>query len=248
VCFAPGDGSRLASGGADGRVKVWEVASRVVQAELEHGGGWVRGVCFAPGDGSRLASGGQDGRVKVWEVAMVAVQVELEHGGGRVFNVCISPDGAMLAAEEAKPWSGASAGTGKWKVWDIMTGAPVLPAPDTAKWQLHSCGGFGDSRERAATAAFEVSVDDAAAVTVRSTGAADADADLLRFSPAETVQSKSVLILDGTIAVVRGTLAPPLILVPRGLDLLGGSRVRCLTISNGSFQDVRISFGRLKHR
>ena len=179
-------------------------------------------MCFAPGDGSRLASGGEDGRVKVWEVATGAVQAELEHGKP-VWSMRFSPDGAMLAAEEAKtlPTIGAYAGSGKWKVWDVATGAPVLPAPDTAAWQRDDGGGGGGASQQAATAAFAVSVDGAAAVTVRPTGAAAADADALRFSPAETVQSKAVHVNpDGTIAVARGTQAPPLILVPRGLDLL----------------------------
>ncbi len=57
VCFAPGDGSRLASGGEDGRVKVWEVATGAVQAELEHGGGEVCSGCLAPADAAGLVSG-----------------------------------------------------------------------------------------------------------------------------------------------------------------------------------------------
>jgi ankyrin repeat protein len=148
------------------------------------------------------------------------VQAELEHGKP-AFGVCFSPDGAMLAAEEAAT---NYAGNGKWKVWDLATGAPVLPAPDTAAWQRDDGGDDGGgASQQAATAAFAVSVDGAAAVTVRPTGAAAADADALRFSPAETVQSKAVHVNpDGTIAVARGTQAPPLILVPRGLDLLGG--------------------------
>ena len=198
------------------------MATGAVQAELEHGGGSVWSVCFSPGDGARLASGGDDGRVKVWEVATGAVQAELEHGKP-VWCVRFSPDGAMLAAEEAETWSWgqAKAGTGKWKVWDVATGAPVLPAPDTAAWQRDDGGGGGGgASQQAATAAFAVSVDGAAAVTVRPTGAADADA--LRFSPAETVSSNALHVNpDGTIAVARATMnVPPLILVPHGLDLL----------------------------
>ena len=54
------------------------------------------------------------------------------------------------------------------------------------------------------------------------TGAADADADALRFSPAATVQSKAVHVNpEGTIAVAYETMnAPPLILVPCGMELL----------------------------
>jgi WD40 repeat protein len=165
-----------------GRVKVWEVATGAVQAELEHGGGSVRSVCFAPGDGSRLASGGADGRIKVWEVASGKVLVEMEHGGDDVYvtTALFSPGGAELASYDEYD-------SAQWKVWDVATGAPVLPAPDTAAWQRDDGGGGGGiASQQAATAAFAVSVDGAAAVTVRPSGAAAADADALRFSPAET--------------------------------------------------------------
>ena len=126
-----------------------------------------------------------------------------------------SPDGAQLASYDKLD-------SKQWKVWDVATGAPVLPAPDTAVWQCDDGGGGGGASQQAATAAFAVSVDGAAAVTVRPTGAAAADADALRFSPAETVQSKAVHVNpDGTIVVACATMnVPPLILVPRGLDLL----------------------------
>ena len=149
----------------------------------------------------------------MWACASGACVQELQHGGGDVWvtTVLFSPDGSQLAAHDEYD-------SKQWKAWDVATGEPVVPVPDTAAWPRTASG--------AAAAAFAVSADGAAAVTVRPAGAADTDADTLRFSPAETLQSKGArLIPAGSIAVVRGTDAPPLILVPRGLDMLGLSLI-----------------------
>ena len=71
-----------------------------------------------------------------------------------------------------------------------------------------------------------MAVDGAATVTVRRAGAADGEGDVLRFSPAESVVIKGGYRVnrDGNVVVDRMTTmdAPPLILVPHGVDLLEG--------------------------
>jgi WD40 repeat protein len=60
VSFSP-DGRFLASGGADGVVRMWEVESGREVRRMEHGAG-CESVSFSP-DGRFLASGGWDGWV-----------------------------------------------------------------------------------------------------------------------------------------------------------------------------------------
>ncbi|MFQ8345454.1 WD40 repeat domain-containing protein, partial [Mycolicibacterium nivoides] len=61
------DGTRVASGGDDGTVRVWDVRTwSQVGSPLIHPGS-VNTVAFSP-DGTRVASGGQDGTVRVWDV------------------------------------------------------------------------------------------------------------------------------------------------------------------------------------
>jgi WD40 repeat protein len=63
--FAP-DGSLLAAGGREGRVRVWEVGSGHERAVLDWNSGKVNDLAFSP-DGSTAAAGCSRG-VVVWDV------------------------------------------------------------------------------------------------------------------------------------------------------------------------------------
>jgi WD40 repeat protein len=68
VAFGP-VGGILASGGADGTIKMWNVATgRPTGRPLPGDRGAVYSVAFSP-DGWTLASGGADGTIKMWNVA-----------------------------------------------------------------------------------------------------------------------------------------------------------------------------------
>jgi hypothetical protein len=68
-----GDGTRLASGGDDGTVRVWDATTYAELARLEGHGDWVWSVAWH-GDGTQLASGGDDGTVRVWDVGNADAQ------------------------------------------------------------------------------------------------------------------------------------------------------------------------------
>jgi WD40 repeat protein len=59
------DGTRLASAGDDGTVRLWDPTSGEQLLVLRGHAGLVSSVAFSP-DGSRLASVGADGYVRVW--------------------------------------------------------------------------------------------------------------------------------------------------------------------------------------
>ncbi len=67
VAVAP-DGSWLASGSGDRRVRIWDVATGQARATLKGHTGPVTAVAVAP-DGSWLASGSRDGTVRIWDAA-----------------------------------------------------------------------------------------------------------------------------------------------------------------------------------
>ncbi len=98
-------GTRLATAGSDGQVKVWNVvAGRLDHAFRAHEG-WAADVAFSA-DGNRLASAGQDDKVCIWDLAPQSIKpgaspvcllvIAAECGG--VFGVAWSPDGKRIAA------------------------------------------------------------------------------------------------------------------------------------------------------
>ena len=66
LAFSP-NGRYLASGGRDGTVSLYEMASGRVVHTFQGHDGWVFALAFTP-DGRRLISGSQDGTALVWDV------------------------------------------------------------------------------------------------------------------------------------------------------------------------------------
>ncbi|MDN3353807.1 helix-turn-helix domain-containing protein [Actinomadura sp. DC4] len=115
VAFTP-DGKRMATGGTDRTVRLWNVADRAhpvpAGPPLRGHRDTVYSVVFGPG--GRLASGGGDGAVYLWGPGGHAVRMP---AGPRstVYSVAFSPDGRTLAAGSADSHV---------YLWDL-TGAPV---------------------------------------------------------------------------------------------------------------------------
>jgi WD40 repeat protein len=90
------DGSWLATGGSDGTVRVWDVASGQQRVVLSGHRGRVYTIAIAP-DGSWIAAGGAgDTRVLLWDVSTGAVRTVL--ASREVNAIAVAPDGSWLAA------------------------------------------------------------------------------------------------------------------------------------------------------
>ena len=112
------DGKQIATGAADGSVKLWDAAGKqTASLPVVHPGG-VKAVAFSP-DGKLLASGGADRSAKLWDVSgdKPAPGHKFEGQPGPVNAVAFSPDGKQLAAGTGVPRK-----SGVVSVWDAATG------------------------------------------------------------------------------------------------------------------------------
>ena len=90
------DGKKLAAGGCDRLIQVWDISAGIAQAKLtdtiENHADWVFAVAFFP-DNNRLASASRDKTAKVWDLkAKESIATFPEHQNP-VFAVAVKGDG-----------------------------------------------------------------------------------------------------------------------------------------------------------
>jgi WD40 repeat protein len=103
------DGATLALGGADGRVRLLDLASGGVRTLTGRHDAEVSSEAFSP-DGRRLATGGEDGTVIVWDLREGRAIETLEGHNQRVFAQAFDPDGDILYT---------ASGDSSVRVWDV---------------------------------------------------------------------------------------------------------------------------------
>jgi WD40 repeat protein len=120
LAYSP-DGKKIATGGPDGYVKVWNAeTTKPIFSFLAHKGA-VHSVAFSP-DGNQIASGGADKTAKLWKSMASgsgAHKPDFTLGGheGPVYSVAYSPDGKMLATG-----TGVAKKSGVVRIWEVENG------------------------------------------------------------------------------------------------------------------------------
>jgi serine/threonine protein kinase/WD40 repeat protein len=137
VAFSP-EGSRIASGGKDGKLRIWDAVTGKEILQRQAHRGFVHALAFSP-DGQWVATcGGDDQTAKVWNANTGDLAQTVEHPG-YVANLAFSPDGTKIAAGGCnQPFSQARARS------IPFTGSCVVKVADaTSGKQIASLEGHG---------------------------------------------------------------------------------------------------------
>jgi WD40 repeat protein len=114
VAFAP-DGKQALTGGGDGKVILWDVATGKPVKVLE-GHTKVSGVAFAP-DGRTAASVGPDRELRVWDLTTFKPRL---HSGTSAFQaVAFAPDGRRLLTGDAGDADNLDGAVRLWTVGEL---------------------------------------------------------------------------------------------------------------------------------
>jgi WD40 repeat protein len=119
------DGKKIAAGGCDRMVRVFDVASGKMEHAIENHADWILGVAFTP-DGKALVTGSRDKTAKVWDLANKESLLTFPDHNNIVWNVTITPDGkfGMSAGEDGqiRQWNATDAGKAIGKQTKTMPG------------------------------------------------------------------------------------------------------------------------------
>ena len=111
VAFSP-DGKRLAAGGADRAIRVFNVETGVQELLIEDHADWVMGIAWSP-DGTKLASASRDKTSKVFDAKTGDSLITFPGHGEPVFGVQFLPSGTEIATagrdKQVRVWNAANA-------------------------------------------------------------------------------------------------------------------------------------------
>lgn len=112
VQFNPQNNNQVATGSADGTVRLWDTET-MESAPLPGNdrGSKVVSVAFSP-DGTKVAAARDDGRVSVWNIDSRKITASFQAHPSRIFKLSFAPNGQQIA----------TAGfDGTARIWDIQT-------------------------------------------------------------------------------------------------------------------------------
>ncbi|MSQ95658.1 MAG: hypothetical protein EXR98_14010 [Gemmataceae bacterium] len=110
------DGKKVAAGGTDRMVRVFDVATGKMEHAVENHADWILGVAFTP-DGKALVTASRDKTAKVWDLDAKESLLTFPDHQNIVNNVAMTPDGVF----------GLSAGEdGSIRIWQATDKAKAI--------------------------------------------------------------------------------------------------------------------------
>lgn len=128
--FATADRGRAASGGRDGKVRIWDVAAGELVQTVEAHTDCVKIMRPGPSGADSWVSAGYDGHVRMWDLRTPTGE------GGSAGSKCVMDFDHGHAVETGTAFPGGmlfvSGGGPAVKVWDMLSGSasPVKELPD----------------------------------------------------------------------------------------------------------------------
>jgi hypothetical protein len=123
LAFAP-DGQTLAVGQRDGRITLWNVATRREESVLSGHTELVSSLVFAP-DGRSLVSSGGDRAVRLWDLTTGQLRFTIPGPKSMLVSFAFTPDSQVLALGDHQ--------SSVVRLWDTATGSEraVLDGPES---------------------------------------------------------------------------------------------------------------------
>ncbi|KAJ3302630.1 snoRNA-binding rRNA-processing protein [Kappamyces sp. JEL0829] len=114
-CVVLLEGKRILSASDDHSLKIWDLPTQSVQAELLGHTDYVRTACVSPINGNLVLSGSYDHSVKLWDASSLECTLTMNHGSP-VEKVLFLSGGGLVV----------SCGSNMVKIWDIMHGGKLV--------------------------------------------------------------------------------------------------------------------------
>ena len=138
------DGTRLATAGTDGVIRLWDSKNFARKGELKGHAGAVVGLAYSS-DGARLVSTGRDNSIRLWDVAAGVELGKLGDHPTTPYACAITPDGARAVSVGWRMHPEKRHPVGLIRVWDVAS-RTLLHSQDYSTHPISSLAFAADGR------------------------------------------------------------------------------------------------------